>query len=199
MVAQRSESTSLTSRSAEQVLIGRAGRAHGLRGDISVELRTDEPERRFAPGAQVWTETGAELVVAANRWHSGRLYVRFANYLDRSSVEGLRGELLYAWVSDQEQPTDPDEFYVRQLVGMTVVTVTGEHLGTVGDVLALPGQDVVVVTRPDATETLVPFVADIVVSVDLTDRELRMDPPAGLLELGAQDPSAAQSDPGRDK
>ena len=168
-----------------ELVVGRAGRAHGIRGDIAVEVRTDAPDERFAPGMVLRTEQGRGLTVEAARWHSGRLLVRFAGFADRDAAERLSGALLYAKVSEDESTDDPDEFFDHQLVGLKVAAVDGSDLGKVTDVLHLPGQDVLAVrvadpSSPDGREVLVPFVSDLVPSVDLANGLMVVDPPEGL-------------------
>ena len=155
-----------------------------------MEVRTDDPDQRFVVGSSLDTvppERGP-LTVAAARWHSGRLLVRFAGYEDRDAADALRDTML-AIDSDQLTPlTDPEEYYDHDLIGMHVVTVAGEPVGTVADVLH-HGQDMLVVdgAGPRAgAEILVPFVAPIVPDVDMAAGRLVIDPPPGLL-----DPQAA--------
>jgi 16S rRNA processing protein RimM len=166
-----------------QLVVGRVGRAHGIRGEVTVEVRTDQPERRFAPGAVLATDPAAvgPLVVTGATVHSGRLLVRFAGLAERGAAEALRGTVLLAEVDPQEAPADPEDFYDHQLVGLAVVTVDGDPLGRVAEMLHLPAQDLVVVRRPDGGELLVPFVAAIVPQVDLGAGRLVVDPPPGLL------------------
>lgn len=165
------------------VTVGRIGRAHGIRGEVSVEVRTDTPDLRFADGARLTTEPAGAgpLVVGHSRWHSGRLLVRFAGVSDRAVAEGLRGVLLLADVGEGERPDDPDEFFDHQLLGLRAVTTAGDDVGEITDVLHLPGQDLLVISRADDSETLVPFVADIVPEVDLAAKRVVLDPPVGLL------------------
>jgi len=166
------------------VTVGRIGRAHGIRGEVSVDVRTDSPELRFADGARLTTEpVGAgPLVVGHTRWHSGRLLVRFDGVSDRAVAEGLRGVRLLAEAGEDERLDDPEEFFDHQLVGLRAVTTAGDAVGDLTEVLHLPGQDMLVVRRPDNRETLVPFVADIVPEVDLAAARVVLDPPVGLLE-----------------
>ena len=170
-----------------QVVVGRVGRAHGVKGEVAVEVRTDDPDGRFAPGSALVTdppERGPLTVVRA-RPHSGRLLVTFDGVADRTAAEALRGTLLTVDSADDPPLDDPDEFYDHQLVGLAVVTVGGDTVGEVEEVLHPPGPDLLVVRRPDGTEALVPFVGDIVPSVDLTGGRLVIDPPDGLLDLAA--------------
>jgi len=169
------------------LVVGRVGRAHGLRGEVSVEVRTDEPETRFAVGSVLNTDPAAAgpLTVAGARWHSGRLLLRFDAVADRGAAEGLRGVLLLADASDDERPDDPDEFYDHQLYGLTVVTTGGAPVGEVAEVVHLPSQDLLVVRRADGRDVLIPFVAQLVPAVDLDDRLVVVDPPDGLIDDAA--------------
>jgi 16S rRNA processing protein RimM len=168
------------------VVVGRIGRAHGIRGDLHVEVRTDEPERRLAPGSVLLTDPGdrGPLTIAAGRVHSGRLLLHFDGVDDRTGAEGLQGTMLLTDIDPDELPEDEDEWYDHQLVGLDVVTVTGQPLGEVAEVLHLPGHDVLAVRRSDASEVLVPFVAQIVPEVDLEANRLVVNPPPGLLTGG---------------
>jgi 16S rRNA processing protein RimM len=173
----------------ESLVVGRILRPHGLRGELSVEVRTDDPEERFAAGSVLGTDPAeaGPLTVEASRWHSGRLLVSFAGVADRTDAESLRGAWLTIDAADVPLPEDPDEFRDYQLTGLTVVTVSGEPVGTVTDVLH-HGQALLTVTPAAGAsrraEMLVPFVGAIVVEVDLAGQRLVIDPPPGLLDLG---------------
>ena len=173
----------------KSLVVGRILRPHGLRGELSVEVRTDDPAERFAAGSVLATDPpeAGPLTVTASRWHSGRLLVSFAEAGDRADAEALRGIWLTIDAADVPLPQDPDEFHDHQLTGLTVVTVSGELVGTVTDVLHA-GQDLLAVTPAPGTsrqaEVLVPFVAAIAVEVDLAGGRLVIDPPPGLLDLG---------------
>lgn len=166
------------------VTVGRVGRAHGIRGDVSVEVRTDVPELRFAEGTVLATEPAAAgpLTVSRVRWHQYRLLVRFAGVPDRTAAAALRGVLLLADVDEHERTDDPDEFPDHRLVGLPVQTSDGMRVGEVAEVVHLPGQDLLAVRRPDGGEALVPFVAEIVSEVDLERGRVTIDPPPGLLD-----------------
>jgi len=167
-----------------QVVIGRIGRPHGVLGLVTVQVHTDDPELRFAPGAALLTDPPGHgpLVVVESRAHSGRLLLAFAGVEDRGAAESLRGTVLVAEIDPGAAPPDPDEFYDHQLVGLDVIGHDGVSVGTVTDVLHLPGQDVLAVLRPGGVEVLVPFVAAIVPEVDLPGRRVVIDPPPGLIE-----------------
>jgi 16S rRNA processing protein RimM len=172
-----------------QLVVGRITRPHGVQGELAVEVRTDDPELRLAAGAVLATEPAAAgpLTVAATRWHSGRLLVRFADVHDRTTAESLRGTLLLVDSADLEDLPDPDSYRDHQLVGLTVVDPDGAAVGSVTDVLH-HGQDLLVVAGSGSragTEILIPFVAAIVTEVDLEAGLVRVHPPAGLLDPGA--------------
>jgi 16S rRNA processing protein RimM len=164
-----------------EVVVGVVGRPHGLRGEVTVEPRTDEPDRRFAPGQALRAEgSSRQLTVASMRRHDGRLLVRFAGLGDRASVEAVRGVLLVADVDADERPLEPAEFYDRQLVGLRVQMPDGTAVGVVVSVLHPPGQDLLEVRTTNQIR-LVPFVAALVPEVDLDRGVLTVANLAGLL------------------
>lgn len=166
------------------VTVGTIGRAHGVRGEVTVDVRTDRPEERFAAGAVLHTEPGGRaLTVLRSRRHKGGLLVEFAGLADRTTAEALRGLSLQAEIDDDETPPGPDEYFDHQLTGLRVRTVGGEDVGQVADVVHGPNQDMLVVKRPDGAQVLVPFVAQIVPEVDVTGGRLIVDPPPGLFDL----------------
>jgi 16S rRNA processing protein RimM len=184
--------------SSTEVVVGRVGKPHGIRGEVTVELRTDEPDRRFAAGAVVHTRApqGGEpqgpgrptaLTVRGTRWHQSRLLVSFEEVRDRTEAEAVRGLLLAVDVDPAESPADPEEFYDHQLVGLDVVTAEGAQVGEVTEVLHGPGQDLLSVRAADGREILVPFVAQLVPEVDLeAGRVVVVDRP-GLLSPAVED------------
>lgn len=167
-----------------QLVIGRIVRAHGVGGEVTVDVRTDAADLRFAPGTRLETDPAPRgpLTVRRSRWHSGRLLVAFDEVGSRDEAEALRGTLLVA-DSASSPPVDDDEFWDHQLAGLAVVTVDGASVGEVEDVAHPPGADLLVIRRTGGEELLVPFVRAIVVEVDLTAGRLVIDPPDGLLEL----------------
>lgn len=167
-----------------QLVVGRIAKAHGLHGEVGVEVRTDDPDERFADGAVLQTDPPERgpLTIASTRWHSGRLLARFVGLDDRTKAENMRGTMLVVDVDESARPKDPDEFYDHQLIGLRVVTTEGAPIGAVTDVLHLPGQDVLAIERSDGVEVLVPFVAALVPSVDLDGRIVTVEPRPGLLD-----------------
>jgi 16S rRNA processing protein RimM len=175
-----------------RVIVGRVGRPHGIRGEVVIAVRTDEPDLRFAVGAILGAasapdgDPGGSLRVAARRWHSGQLLVAFAGITDRTAAGELTGSWLSVDSSELPAPPDPDEFRDHELIGLSVRTAAGQAVGAVTDVLHY-GQDLLVVRHPDGREHLVPFVKAIVPEVDVAAGHMVIDPPPGLL-----DPSQAE-------
>jgi 16S rRNA processing protein RimM len=168
-----------------QIAVGQIVRAHGIRGEVTVAVRTDEPDARFVPGAALATEPPERgpLTVVATRWHTGRLIVTFEGVRDRNAAEDLRGTVLVLDSAQIPAPADPDEFHDHQLIGLAVVTTAGVPVGEVADVLH-HGQDLLVVRRAPGpgADALVPFVSAIVTEVDVPAGRLVIDPPPGLLD-----------------
>ena len=129
-----------------QLVVGRITRPHGVRGEVSVEVRTDDPDLRFAVGRVMATDPAAAgpLTVESVRWHSGRLLIRFAGIGDRNQAEELRGTWLTLDSAEVGSTGDPDEFHDHELIGLAVVTTSGEPVGRVTDVRHF-GQDLLVI------------------------------------------------------
>jgi 16S rRNA processing protein RimM len=168
-----------------RLVVGRIGKAHGVRGEATIEVRTDDPELRFAPGAVLLTDPPERgpLTVRSGRVQGGRLVLSFEGVPDRTAVDQLRNTLLVAEVDPDELPEDPDEYYDHQLEGLTVRSVDGTELGVVEQMVHGPAQDLFAVRRPDGGEFLLPFIAEFVPEVDLEAGVLLVDPPEGLLAL----------------
>jgi 16S rRNA processing protein RimM len=175
-----------------EVVVGRIGKPHGVKGEVTVELRTDEPERRFAPGARLGTATPvgtaphgpgrpATLTVQRTRWHQGRLLVTFAEVLGRDGAEAVRGLVLATEVDPAEAPEDPEEFYDHQLVGLAAFTTGGAAVGEVTDVVHGSGQDLLALRTAEGREVLVPFVQALVPVVDVSAGRLEIEDRPGLL------------------
>lgn len=165
-----------------EVVVGRIGRPHGLRGEVTVQVTTDDPDERFASGAVLGTDPAGRgpLTVVSMRRSGPVLVLGFDGVADRNAAEALRGTSLTLDASLLPVPDDPDEFYDHQLVGLTVVDQTGTVLGTVTEVWHPPAAPVLAVNRPDGSQELVPFVSAIVPIVDLANGRLVVDPPDGM-------------------
>ncbi|HZJ06097.1 MAG TPA: ribosome maturation factor RimM [Nocardioidaceae bacterium] len=184
--------------STTEVVVGRIGKAHGLKGEVSVELRTDEPDRRFAANASLVTQTPrggtpdsseqpSRLTVTCTRWHQSRLLVTFAEVADRNRAESVRGLLLLTDVDSAETPEDPEEFYDHQLVGSTVVTADGEPVGELTELVHSSAQDLLSVRAADGREILIPFVAQLVPRVDVPNKRIVVEDVPGLLYPAIED------------
>jgi 16S rRNA processing protein RimM len=168
-----------------QLVVGRIGRAHGIRGDVFVAVRTDDPEARFAAGSVLATDPAeaGPLTVAEARNHSGKLVVSFAGYTDRTAAETLRGVRLVIDSDDLEPTDDPDEYHDHELVGLVAALGDGTPLGAVTEVVHGPAGDLLAIAREGGGEVLVPFIHEFVPEVDLAAGRVVVTPPSGLLEL----------------
>jgi 16S rRNA processing protein RimM len=166
-----------------KVVVARIGKAHGLRGEVTVQVLTGAPDERFVPGATFATEPAASgpLVLRSARDNNGILLLGFENTDDRSGAEALRGIKLLA--NPLEDHGDEDTWYERELVGLKVVTVAGEEVGEVTAMEPRPAQDLLVLRLTDGREARVPFVTAIVPEVDIEGGRVVLDPPPGLLDL----------------
>jgi 16S rRNA processing protein RimM len=187
------------------LVVGQIGKPHGIRGEVSVAVRTDEPQERFVAGSVFTTEvprdrrvsTGparsaspgleykvpAELTLESLRWHQGRVIAQFEGVHDRSVAEALRGVLLQVDSAMVTEPDDPDEFHDHQLVGLAVVSVGGDVLGSVDRIEHAPASDLIVLKKTEGGTALIPFVSRIVPAVDLAGGRVLVDLPEGLLDL----------------
>jgi len=167
-------------------------KAHGIGGELVVEVRTDDPAARFAPGNTLRarnSRTGDErsVVVDQVREHGARLLVRLAGVDDRDAADALRGSLFLVDSAELPPIDEPDTYYDHQLEGLRVRTTGGQDVGVVAEVLHTAAGELLAVRRgadgADKGEALVPFVAAIVTSVSLDDGVIEIDPPEGLLDL----------------
>ncbi len=160
--------------------VGRIGKPHGLHGWVTVTPMTDEPERRFAPGASVLLGD-KPVEVLDSRIMAKPLTVLLAGCDSREDAQSLRGQWLYVELSEADSPDADDEYYDHQLVGLTV-SLAGRAVGLVKEVLHLPAQDVLVVTTIPGDEVLVPFVEQVVPVVDLAAGRLEVAQVEGLFD-----------------
>ena len=163
------------------VVVGIVGRAHGIRGDLAIDVKTDEPERRFVEGTTLALADGRRLTVAAARWHRGRLLATFRGVEDRTAAEALTGQRLFASVPVDERPSEPGEFFDRQLVGLRVRDHAGVEVGVVAAVEHPPAQDLLVLDVA-GQRRLVPFVEALVPTVSLEEGYIALADVGGLLE-----------------
>ena len=165
-------------------MVGRIGRPHGVRGEATVEVRTDDPDARFRVGTALRTDPAdrGPLTITGARWHREVLLLAFAGYDSREEIEALRDTLLEVPVADLPALQDPDTYYDHQLVGLAVRLVDGTPLGEVAAVRH-EGAELLVVRRTGGGELLVPFVRAMVPTVDVDGGVVVIDPPEGLLDL----------------
>ena len=185
-----------------QLRVGRLTKAHGLKGALKIELYTDEPDKRFVPGAtfslQVPEESpwhGKPLTLTELRWYNGTAVGFFVDVEDRSQAETLARAILWIDVDTELSPDEPDAWYDHQLVGLTVVR-DGKPVGTVSRVDHFPAQDLLVVAT-DNGEVMVPFVAAIVPAVDIVAKTVTVTPPGGLFEELDDDEPDGEEDASR--
>lgn len=167
----------------DKLVIARIGKPHGLRGEVTVQEHTDDPDARFAPGVRIQTdpEPVGPLTVRSARRHKGILMLGFDEVTDRSAAEALRGTRL---VADSDSGVDDDEgWYEDELVGLDVLDTDGTSIGQVAALHTRPAQDLLEVTRPDGSAAFLPLVEQIVLDVDPAAGRVLVDPPAGLLDL----------------
>ena len=176
---------------SSSTVIARIGKPHGLLGEVTVQLHTDEPERRLAVGTAIDTEAVAgtgvprALTVRSTRVHNGVWLVAFEEVPDRTGAESLRGTRLVVDAADVLPADDEDDVFTEeQLRGLTVVDPAGSVLGEVGGLELGAAQDRLVILLPDGREAQVPFVTALVPDVDLRAGRVVVDAPPGLLDLG---------------
>ena len=184
------------------VVVGRIGKPHGLRGEVTVDVRTDEPERRFARGSTLRAEPPPgsasslrQVTVAGSRWHQSVLLLRFEEVPDRAAAESARGIVLRASIPADASPDDPDEYYDHQLVGLAAYDEEGTALGTVAGLVHGGAQDLLRITTPDRREALVPFVKALVPEVDLAGGRVVIADRPGLVAPLPDDDAGDAGDP----
>ena len=165
-------------------MVGRIGRPHGVRGEVTVEVRSDDPDLRFVPGAVLRTDPAERgpITIAGVHWHSGTLLLRLEGVDSREAAEAVRNTELVVPVAELPEIEDPDSYYDHQLVGLTARLPDDAVLGEVTAILH-EAQDLLVVRRVEGGEVLIPFVSAIVPTVDLAGGFVVVDPPEGLLDL----------------
>ena len=162
--------------------VARIGRAHGVLGEVTIEVRTDEPDERFYIGSVLTTEPASfgPLAIKSVRNHNGTLLLAFENVSDRNQAEKLRDVLLQADVDIDAPGMDEDDFHIQQLLGCQVVTTDGVEVGPVTDLVPLPGQDLLAIDYK-GREILVPFVFELVPTVDVKAKKIVIVAQEGLL------------------
>ena len=162
-----------------ELTVATIGRARGLRGEVALDVRTDSPERRFAPGSVLETRPDrGPLTVLRTQAASGTWFVTFHGIADRTAAESLRGlELVIA----QDASDEEDAWYPHELAGLRVENLDGTVVGEVIGLEHMPAQDTLLIREVDGARTLIPFVRAIVPVVDVSGGRIVIDPPLGLL------------------
>lgn len=173
--------------SAERLRVARIGKPHGIRGEVTVQLFTDEPERRLAAGSVLIRVAGDEttdrittlLTVTRQRWNKSVCLLDFREVTDRNGAEALRGSTLFVEVPMEDEPEE-DGWYSHELAGFRCQGPDGEALGTLKELITGAAQDLLVVTAVSGEEVMVPFVEEIVPEVDVEHQRIVLNPPPGL-------------------
>jgi len=177
----------------ELLRVCRIGRAQGLKGEVTVQVFTDEPDYRFEPGSLLYTrDSEQEFEVAHSRTFKNRWIIHFEGVDDRDAAEALNGTVLYGEADDPEDMLEEDAWYPKDLLGLEARFVEGNMLGapagqTVGKVVdVIEGAQYLLKIRlakpvDGDTSTLVPFVDQLVPDIDLENGYLTLDPPGGLI------------------
>jgi 16S rRNA processing protein RimM len=167
------------------LVVGRVGKPQGIRGEVTVEVRTDDPDTRFAPGTSLRTDPPSRgpLTVVGSRPRSGGLVVAFEGVHDRAGAEAIRGTVLVVDSADLPELDVEDEWYDHQLVGLAAVDPAGTPVGTVTDVVHSAATDLLVLRDAEDKEHLIPFVREMVPTVDVPGGKVVVDPPEGLFDL----------------
>lgn len=191
--------------------VARIGKAHGIRGEVTVALHTDNPQERFTRGARFGLEPGSagasaavsaggssgasapappdasvpeSLTISAARLHNGTWLLSFAEVADRNTAESLRGRwLVLSPAEARDEPDADDAWYEGELVGLRVHDPSGRELGTVSALHARPAQDLLEIRLTDGRKVPVPFVTALVPTVDVPGGLVVVDPPGGLFDL----------------
>lgn len=160
------------------VVVGKVTKAHGLRGEVTVLVLSDNPDR-FVDGSVVFLEDGKELTVRSTRHNGARLLVSFEGILDRPAADRLRGRMLV--IPRSMLPAlPPGEYWPHQLEGCEVVTESGRSLGAISDVIPNPANDLWVAVDANGVESLVPAIHELIVEVDVPGRRVLVRDVPGL-------------------
>jgi len=163
-----------------QLVVGRIGRAHGVLGEATIEVQTDDPDIRFQVGNKLTLDDGRQLTIRSSRWHNQILLLAFEAIADRNQIEELRDQLISSDVDLGSLA--PGEYHFQQLIGCEVFQQNGELIGKVDEIVKLPGQDLLSVSRSGA-QVLIPMVKQIIIEIDVLAKKIVVNPPEGLLDV----------------
>ena len=163
-----------------QLVVGRIGRAHGVLGEATIDVQTDDPDLRFKVGSKLTLDSGQELTIKSSRWHNQILLLGFEGVNDRNQIEALRDQLISSQVD--LSALAPGEYHYQQLIGCQVYLQNNELVGQVSEVVKLPGQDLLSVDK-NGSQVLIPMVKQIIISIDVLTKKIVVNPPEGLLDV----------------
>ena len=163
-----------------QLVVGRIGRAHGVLGEATVQVQTDDPDLRFKVGAKLILDNGKDLTIRSSRWHNQILLLAFDGVVDRNQIEELRDQMISAEVDITS--LSPGEYHYQQLLGCQVFLQSDELIGEVDEIVKLPSQDLLSVAK-NGKKVLIPMVKKIIISIDILTKKIVVDPPEGLLDV----------------
>ena len=163
-----------------QLVVGRIGRAHGVLGEATIEVQTDDPDIRFQIGNKLTLDDGKQLTIRSSRWHNQILLLAFDGIADRNQIEELRDQLISSDVD--LDLLAPGEYHFQQLIGCEVFQQNGDLIGAVDEIVKLPGQDLLSVNRAGA-QVLIPMVKQIIIEIDVLAKKIVVNPPEGLLDV----------------
>ena len=163
-----------------QLVVGRIGRAHGVLGEATVQVQTDDPDLRFKVGAKLILDNGKDLTIRSARWHNQILLLAFDGVVDRNQIEELRDQMISAEVDITS--LSPGEYHYQQLLGCQVFLQNDELIGEVDEIVKLPSQDLLSVAK-NGKKVMIPMVKKIIISINISTKKIVVDPPEGLLDV----------------
>jgi 16S rRNA processing protein RimM len=149
-------------------------------GEATIEVQTDDPDIRFQVGNKLTLNNGRQLTIRSSRWHNQILLLAFDGVADRNQIEELRDQLISSDVDLGSLA--PGEYHFQQLIGCEVFQQNGELIGKVDEIVKLPGQDLLSVSRSGA-QVLIPMVKQIIIEIDVLAKKIVVNPPEGLLDV----------------
>lgn len=158
------------------VVVGKLRRAHGVRGEMVMEVLTDFPERLVPQKVVYLGDSHQPIKLRTVRNHDRYLLVSFEGLYDPDAVGAFRNELVCVRI-DHLPELPEGQYYHHQLIGLVVLDEHEKKLGILTDILETGSNDVYVVTAEDGSEILVPALQDVILSVDLEKKEMRVHPP----------------------
>lgn len=166
-----------------ELRVAKIGKPHGLRGEVKLNVFTDQPQERFVPGASFTTNDGASLRIETVRRHNEFWLVSFSGYRDRTSAEALAGTELNieAGISRED-----DAWYSHELIGMQVYLTDGQLVGKVVDLKHYPAQDLLEIKEINGNRFQLPFVRQLVPEVETENKRIVITPPGGLLSTDSE-------------